>query len=317
MKHILLPAIVITGFVPSVWAAELPVHECDRLATQPVNLHKVVTGVPWNAREAQRAIPACAGALEAFPKLARLQYQYSRALRKIGSNAEAVKWFHKAAEHGLAEAQNNLTLMDSNGKRGLQDYAKAAKWYREAAKRGHPKGQRQLGSMSEHGLGVAKDYTEALKWYHKAAAQGDDKAARKVAEFQQIAKKKNVLTVIQVRNAISKNMARFELSYADRPLSISGRIFRMKFAEVKKLSGDKLLVVTLVTKQLASMPAEMVAMLEGLGAICGVGDSSEQERAITFDQDDVVIIEGSLYGIEIVESQVPIPMLYPCVIRLE
>ena len=33
------------------------------------------------------------------------------------NDAEAVKWFHKAADQGHAEAQNNLALMYFNGRR--------------------------------------------------------------------------------------------------------------------------------------------------------------------------------------------------------
>ena len=52
-------------------------------------------------------------------------------------DAEAVKWYHKAAEQGDADAQNNLGVMYRNGKGVPQDDAEAVKWYRKAAEQGH------------------------------------------------------------------------------------------------------------------------------------------------------------------------------------
>ncbi len=43
---------------------------------------------------------------------------------------QAVAWYRKAAEQGLAEAQNNLGLMYEYGSGGVpQDYAQAHMWY--------------------------------------------------------------------------------------------------------------------------------------------------------------------------------------------
>lgn len=86
--------------------------------------------------------------------------------------AEAVKWFRKAAEQGLAFAQYNLGLSYDSGKGVPQDYAKAAKWYRMAAKQGFVLGQYNLGVSYCDGRGVPKDEAEAAKWFRMAAEQG-------------------------------------------------------------------------------------------------------------------------------------------------
>ena len=52
------------------------------------------------------------------------------------NNAEAFKWFRKAAEQGHAKAQYNLGLMYDKGQGVPQDYAEAVKWYRLAAEQG-------------------------------------------------------------------------------------------------------------------------------------------------------------------------------------
>ena len=59
------------------------------------------------------------------------------------------------------------------GKGVAQDNAEALKWYRKAAEQGHASAQYNLGYMYEYGIGVAKDLHEARKWYQKAAAQGN------------------------------------------------------------------------------------------------------------------------------------------------
>jgi len=68
-------------------------------------------------------------------------------------DAEAVKWYRKAADQGLAEAQSNLGLMYANGKGVPEDDAEAVKWYREAADQGLAGAQTNLGLMYANGRG--------------------------------------------------------------------------------------------------------------------------------------------------------------------
>ena len=53
------------------------------------------------------------------------------------NDAEAVKWFHKAAEQGNATAQYNLGRMYQNGEGVTRDFAEARRWYQKAAAQGH------------------------------------------------------------------------------------------------------------------------------------------------------------------------------------
>jgi TPR repeat protein len=65
--------------------------------------------------------------------------------------------------------------------RGLaKDEAEAARWYRKAAERGNTYGMVALALMYDNGRGVAKDITEALKWYRKAAKLGNELAQREL-----------------------------------------------------------------------------------------------------------------------------------------
>ena len=79
---------------------------------------------------------------------------------------------HKAAEQGLAEAQNNLAGIYDQGLLAPRDYSKAAELYRKAAEKGLATAQNSLGVMYQVGEGVSRDYAEAVKWYLKAAEQG-------------------------------------------------------------------------------------------------------------------------------------------------
>ncbi len=63
--------------------------------------------------------------------------------------------------------------------RGVEkDDAEAVKWYRKAADQGYALAQYNLGVMYANGRGVVKDDAEAVKWYRKAAEQGNEDAEK-------------------------------------------------------------------------------------------------------------------------------------------
>ena len=53
-----------------------------------------------------------------------------------------------------------------------QDDAEAVKWYSKAAEQGDATAQYNLGLMYNSGKGVPRDDAEALNWWRKAAGQG-------------------------------------------------------------------------------------------------------------------------------------------------
>jgi TonB family protein len=87
-------------------------------------------------------------------------------------DAEAARWYRKAAEQGYAEGQINLGLMYQSGEGVKQDYAEAVSWYPKAAEQGVALAESDLGVMYSKGLGVKRDDAEAVSWYRKAAEQG-------------------------------------------------------------------------------------------------------------------------------------------------
>ena len=86
--------------------------------------------------------------------------------------AEAAKWYRKAAEQGHREAQYRLGWMLETG-RGTEQDAEAAFWYRKAAKKGHLEAMCALAGLYEVGHGVRQSYKLALKWYLQAAVDYD------------------------------------------------------------------------------------------------------------------------------------------------
>ena len=122
------------------------------------------------------------------------------------NDEKAVECYQKAAELGLAEAQNSLGeiyydfgIMQSEGIAKLikeivvqkaaehgtefQCYEEAIKWYRKAAEQGYADAQCNLADMYHYGWGVPEDDEEAVKWYREAAEQGHADAQCNLADM--------------------------------------------------------------------------------------------------------------------------------------
>ncbi len=54
-----------------------------------------------------------------------------------------------------------------------KDQAQALAWFRKAAEQGLATAQVYLGWMYFHGTGVAKDKAQTVAWFRKAAEQGN------------------------------------------------------------------------------------------------------------------------------------------------
>lgn len=111
------------------------------------------------------------------------------------NDEKAVECYQKAAELGLAEAQNSLgeiyydfgimqseriaklikeIVVQKAAEHGTESqcYEEAIKWYRKAAEQGYADAQCNLADMYRYGRGVPEDDEEAVKWYREAAEQG-------------------------------------------------------------------------------------------------------------------------------------------------
>src|SRR5690349_1789146 len=79
--------------------------------------------------------------------------------------AEAVRWWLKVAEKGIAQGQSDLATMYAEGHGVPRDIAEAARLARKAAVQGYAPAQANLGMLYFNGHGVPKDFAEAVTFW--------------------------------------------------------------------------------------------------------------------------------------------------------
>ncbi len=99
--------------------------------------------------------------------------------------AEAVRWFRKAASQGNPGGQFNLGIMLANGLGEPRDPAEALIWYRKAAEQGSVDAQFNLGSMLGNGTGVTRDLVQAYAWFSLSSRGGWPLAVQALAKAEQ------------------------------------------------------------------------------------------------------------------------------------
>src|SRR5262245_21078259 len=97
----------------------------------------------------------------------RMGLCYLRGNGVAQDQAEALRWFQKAAEQGHADAQYHLGM----NLWGLNDHVQAAHWWRMASDQGHAKAQARLALAYQSGDGVERDETKAFHLFRTAAEQ--------------------------------------------------------------------------------------------------------------------------------------------------
>ena len=102
---------------------------------------------------------------------------YANGAGVAKDEAEAIKWYRRAAENGHAGAQFNLGTIYGEGRGAQKNDVEAIKWYRLAAEQGDASAQLILGLMYRGGEGVPQDYVSAHMWFNLSAAHGDQEAA--------------------------------------------------------------------------------------------------------------------------------------------
>jgi TPR repeat protein len=105
------------------------------------------------------------------------------ALDAQGQHEEAVVWYRKSAEQGIAHAQFNLGVHLANGLGCKQDEAEAVKWYREAANQGYINAVYNLAFMLENGHGCQRDLRLAFELYVHAANEKEPDSQYKIARL--------------------------------------------------------------------------------------------------------------------------------------
>lgn len=98
------------------------------------------------------------------------------------------KWCLKAAEHGLAAAQNCVGECLQHGWGTEINHERSIFWYQAAAGQGDPEATANLGFMYESGNGVDVDITKAIKWYQQAAEMENLFAQKALASLYKFGK---------------------------------------------------------------------------------------------------------------------------------
>ena len=70
--------------------------------------------------------------------------------------------------------------MYATGQGAPKDEAEAVKWFRKAADQGFASAQVNLGVVYWFGKGVVKDELEAYKWFLLSGAQGNERAKKSI-----------------------------------------------------------------------------------------------------------------------------------------
>ena len=99
LRQFLVSAVItVWGFSSSpVWAAEPPVHDCDRWAAGPDDPSRVAEGVPFYKMDAQLAIDACTSAITVYGDVPRFLYQLGRSYQKANIYDRAAYYYEKAS----------------------------------------------------------------------------------------------------------------------------------------------------------------------------------------------------------------------------
>jgi len=142
------------------------------LVFSTISLRAAAQADPSVAREvaAARARAAAGDAVAQF-SLGSLLYYGTR------DTGEAVTWFRKAAEQGVASAEFQMGQLYDFGFGVAQDDGLALDWYRKAAGHGSAAAERSVGDFYSKGRAVTTDPVEAARWYRRAA-DGDDLRAQ-------------------------------------------------------------------------------------------------------------------------------------------
>ncbi|HME33133.1 MAG TPA: tetratricopeptide repeat protein [Terriglobales bacterium] len=100
------------------------------------------------------------------------------AQNSMSSESAKLNALRERAEQGDSKAASDLGWMYLH--RPEADYAEALRWYHKAAEAGDVVARHALGDMYFHGQGVNKDYAEAARWY--GCPKPDDKILSSCAE---------------------------------------------------------------------------------------------------------------------------------------
>jgi localization factor PodJL len=136
-------------------------------------------GTPVNEAEAARWFERAAAQGDAIAEY-RLGTLYERGRGVPADARKATDWYAAAAKQGNRKAMHNLAVAYAQGSGVKKDYALAAQWFSKAANLGLADSQFNLAVLYERGMGVPQSLLDAYKWYAVAASQGDTESRSRI-----------------------------------------------------------------------------------------------------------------------------------------
>lgn len=172
--------VLLLPVVPLGWVLASRTDAWKRLHAAPV-LAAAAVLLPANHVVSRFVIPV--------DNLWSTPYGVPEALNNVGTayaggkqvprnDAEAAKWFHRAAQLGSTPALINLGILNLNGQGMPKDPVAGIRFIRAAAEKGDATAQSYLGRAYLTGVGVSEDHKQALEWLHRSAQQGQNEAQK-------------------------------------------------------------------------------------------------------------------------------------------
>jgi TPR repeat protein len=94
---------------------------------------------------------------------------YEEGLGVAQNYATAMEWYRKAADGGLAEAQQNVGLLYYYGYGVAENAREAVRWFQMAADQSLAAGEYMLALASQQGKGTSLDYAKARRLFLSSA----------------------------------------------------------------------------------------------------------------------------------------------------
>lgn len=196
----------------------------------PAMANTVMSGAATNAPAMTRPRVSTTELIQAA-ELGDAHAQYKVGMMSLigelpaSTSADAVRWFRRAADQGLPEAERIIGNLYAEGIGVPQNDAATIKWYRLAAEQGDAVAQFYLGHIFTYSL-ANQNVTEAMKWYRLAAAQGHVRGQLELAHMYTygIGTEKNLIKAYVWNAAASSQLQAMQASAAASGEQMSYRI---------------------------------------------------------------------------------------------
>ena len=156
----------------------------------------------------------------------------------------AIKLLAPLAKNGNAIAQAKLGDLYHYGWGVSEDNAEAAKWYHKAADQGDVYSQMSLANLYYFGSGVLQDYQESLKWWRIAAEKSAIAQLNLGADYYSGAPgtTKNLVDAYMWLNLASANFHASDAVLRDQAIKMrndaASRMTAEQIAEGQRLAGE-------------------------------------------------------------------------------